>query len=194
MGKNNEYSHQVFGFEFTKKEFNRALAMKLDHPNTMPIFPLLSKGLDKPECMSIIIKAGIDIPRAYTTFKLHNNNCLETLCIQGGIGYWQLAKDEHREKFDKMASIEHELTDMKGQPVTMLKDQSNAAKIATKKDKFSNLVFLKKHPKYPQNKCIDDMKGRKPEPLIDCNGFCGVDELNERSPTELELNFDANEG
>jgi hypothetical protein len=32
------------------------------------------------------------------------------------------------------------------------------------------------------------MKGRKVEPLKECNGFCGTEDLNERSATELEIN------
>jgi len=188
--KENEYSHQVFGFEFTSREFNRALAMKLDHPHTKPIYPLLHLGMDKIACMNYVIEAELSPPRAYTEFKLHNNNCLETLCVQGGIGYFQLAKREHKGKFDEMARVEHELTDLKGQPVTMLKDQSNAAKAKEEIKKFSNLVFLKKHPDYPDNKCIDDMKGREPKPLMDCNGFCGLDELNIKNKTENELNFE----
>jgi len=34
------------------------------------------------------------------------------------------------------------------------------------------------------------MKGRPPEPLTDCNGFCGVDDLNKKSSTTKEINFD----
>ena len=68
-----------------------------------------------------------------------------------------------------MASLEHNLTDSKGKPVTMLKDQSKEAKVT------GNVkVFLKKHPKYPHLKCIDDMKGQEVKPLLECNGFCGI--------------------
>lgn len=38
--KENEYDHQVFGFEFDKKEFNRANSMILNHAKSKPIFPL----------------------------------------------------------------------------------------------------------------------------------------------------------
>ena len=82
--------------------------------------------------------------------------------------------------FDKMAEVEHELTNLKGKPVTMLKDQS----------KNGGLVFLKPHPDYPNIKDISMMKGREPRPLTDCNGLaCGVTDLDERNPTEKEINF-----
>jgi len=84
-----------------------------------------------------------------------------------------------------MASMEHKLTKLKGKPVTMLKDQSKAAK-----ESGNTLVFLKKHPDYPELKCIDDMSARPIEPLMECNGFCGTNDLNPKSKTESELNFD----
>jgi len=65
--------------------------------------------------------------------------------------------------FDAMAAREHRYTDMKGEPVTICKDQS----------KGGGLVFLKPHPNYPHVKDISMMKGRLPEPLMECNGFCG---------------------
>ena len=36
---------------------------------------------------------------------------------------------EYPDKFNAMAEMEHKLTEIKGKPVTMLKDQSNDAKI-----------------------------------------------------------------
>lgn len=99
--------------------------------------------------------------------------------MQGGIGYWQKMKRDFPEKFDVMAAMEHELTDAKGEPVTMLKDQS----------KNGGLVFLKPHPAYPLMKDITMMKGKEPRPLFECNGYCGINDLNERSETEQEINF-----
>jgi hypothetical protein len=99
-------------------------------------------------------------------------------------------KLEFPNKFNTMADLEHELTDLKGEPVTMLKDQSNEAKEKYKINNKSILVFLKKHPNYPNNKCLDDMPQRKVEPLFECNGMCGINDLSPRSQTELELNFE----
>ena len=182
--KVNEYSHQVFGFEYSKKELNRAKSLKLGHPNTRPIFPLISARLGKVDCINKVIKAGIEVPEAYT-LGFQNNNCLNTGCVQGGIGYWKKIQKERPEVFDKMAAMEHKLTDRKGKPVTMLKDQSKKAK-----ESGDTLVFLKRHTDYPNLKCIDDMKGRPVKPLQDCNGFCGTNDLNGVSKTQDELNYD----
>lgn len=99
-------------------------------------------------------------------------------------------KRDFPKKFDKMAEMEHRLTDLKGEPVTMLKDQSEEAKKIVKDtgDKTRQFVFLKPHPNYPLLKDISMMKGREPKPLVECNGFCGTNDL-ERNPTEKEINY-----
>jgi 3'-phosphoadenosine 5'-phosphosulfate sulfotransferase (PAPS reductase)/FAD synthetase len=181
--KKEEYDHQVFGFEFDKKEFNRAKSLSIQHSDAKPIYPLLMFGYDKKKCLEVVSEAGIEVPEAYRLgFK--NNNCLNTGCVQGGIGYWQKMKREFPDKYEKMAEMEHKLTELKGSPVTMLKDQSKAAK-----DSGDILVFLKKHPSYPNLKSLDEMEGREVEPLMECNGFCGTNDLNDRSKTEQEINF-----
>jgi hypothetical protein len=39
---------------------------------------------------------------------------------------------------------------------------------------------------------ISMMKGRPPKPLLECNGFCGVNDLNENSKEAYkELNLSA---
>ena len=176
----NNYSFQVFGFDIG--ETNRAKSFTLNYSETNPIYPLLLFGYSKSKCIEIVTKVGIDIPVTYK-YGFNNNNCFKTGCVQGGIGYWQKMQREWPDKFDAMAAEEHLLTEMKGVPVTMLKDQSNKAKASG-----NQLLFLKPHPDYPQIKDISMMKGREPKPLTDCNGFCGVNDL-ERNPTEQEINF-----
>jgi len=80
--------------------------------------------------------------------------------------------------------MEHELTALKGSPVTMLKDQSKSAK-----ETGNILVFLRKHPDYPNLKSIDDMPECEVKPLFECNGFCGTNDLIPRSDSENQINF-----
>lgn len=174
--ENPNFKYQVFGFDIDEPK--RAKAMAINYPDSNPIFPLLLFGYTKKKCIGVLNVAGIEIPRAYK-WGLNNNNCLKTGCVQGGIGYWQLIKSLMPDKFDAMAQVEHDLTNLKGKPVTMLKDQS----------KKGGLVFLKPHPKYPKIKDISMMKGKSPKPLTDCNGFCGLDDLN-RNQTEKEINYE----
>lgn len=180
--KKNEYTYQAFGFELS--ESKRALSMTKNNPNAKAIYPLLLYGYSKDDCIKIIRDTGISVPRMYE-LGFRNNNCFKTGCVQGGIGYWQKMKREYPDKFNAMASMEHELTNRKGKPVTMLKDQSNDAKNS---DNWQ--VFLKKHPDYPNLKCIDDMRECKVEPLFECNGFCGINDLEPRIETEKQINFE----
>jgi len=179
--KENSYKHQVFGFEFESKEFNRAMSMKMNHPKVNAIFPLLMFGYTKEKCIGFFNDKKIEIPSMYK-LGFRNNNCFKTGCVQGGIGYWKKIQNEFPDKFDKMAEIEHYITDKKNQPVTMLKDQSNKAK-----ETNNQLVFLKKHPQYPNSKCLDDMEGREVKPLMECNGFCGINDFNGVNETENEI-------
>ncbi len=167
--RNNLFSYQAFGYDVD--EIPRARAMKLNYPDINPIFPLIASILTKKDCLKIITKANdlflrITIPQSYL-LGYGNNNCMKTMCVQGGVGYWQKVRVDFPDKFMAMAKVEHDLTDMKGEPVTMLKDQS----------KGGGLVFLVPHPKYPDIKDISMMEGRPPKPLIDCNGFCGTNDL-----------------
>lgn len=178
--KENNYSFQAFGFDID--EIKRAKGMKLNNPTARSIFPLISELLTKKDCVKIIEEANdlfttIRLPKSYYLGYL-NNNCFKTGCVQGGIGYWQKIQKEYPEKFDKMAKVEHDLSDMKGKPITILKDQS----------KNGGLVFLKHNPKYPTMKDITMLKGRHIEPLIECNGFCGMDDI-EPSKTLNEINY-----
>jgi len=174
--KTNNWKHQVFGFELD--EYKRAKGMVFNNPQTKPLFPLMMYGLSKKDCIKIVQDENIEVPNMYQLGFL-NNNCFKTGCVQGGIGYWQKMGRDFPDKFDKMAEMEHRITNLKGKPVTMLKDQS----------KDGGLVFLKPHKDYPDIKDITLMKGREPKPLVDCNGMCGINDLDKRSKTEQEINY-----
>jgi len=182
--KENDYSFQVFGFEFTKREFNRALSLSLNYPESNPIFPLLMRGYDKHRCIEIAQEQGIEVPESYKQGH-SNNNCRKTGCIQGGVGYWQKIQREEPKVFNRMAFIEHDLTNIKGEPVTICKDQSNEAKDKPVKER---LVFLEPHPDYPNNKDLSMMDGKEPEPLMECNGMCSLDDLSENKD-EIDFNL-----
>lgn len=175
----NEYDHQVFGFEFETREYKRALAMSLNYPETKPIFPLLMMAMTKQDCINFANRENIKIPNAYK-LGLSNNNCLKTGCVQGGIGYWQYLNKIKPELYKKMANLEHELTNQKGKPVTMLKDQSKKSIELSKELNFGRKympLFLKRHEDYPHIQTVMDKKTKEQEPLRDCNGFCGIGDL-----------------
>ena len=143
--------------------------MKNNYPDSRPIFPILYQLMKKGESIKMLQKNGIEPPISYT-MGFTNANCWDTGCVKGGIGYWQKMQRERVEIFNTMADFEHHLTELKGEPVTICKDQSKKAKGKHKKER---LVFLKPHPKYPHILDISMIKGRMPESLMECNGFCG---------------------
>lgn len=173
--KENTFEYQVFGFEFSGREMKRATGLALNHPKAKPIFPLIMMGYDKKKCLKIVQEENIEVPEMYK-LGFSNNNCFQTGCIQGGVGYWKKIQSEFPEKFESMANMEHELTKKKGKPVTILK-------------KDGELVFLKKNPDYPNFKTIEDCNGRTVETLLECNGFCGTNDMLEPSKIEEEINF-----
>lgn len=173
--KRNHFSHNSFGYDID--EIGRATDMNKSNAYLKPIYPLLLKGLDKFDCIKTIQKANdmflhIEVPLTYR-LGLENNNCFQTGCVKGGIGYWQWMRDNQPQKFDNMARREHEITDLKKSPVTVCKDQSNEAKASN--NGKSKLIFLKPNPKYPDYKDISMIEGRAPEKLMDCNGFCSTE-------------------
>ena len=179
--KNNKYDAQVFGFEFTKREFNRSLSLNLNHPDTKAIYPLLFLGLEKSDCLSLLKKAKVKIPEAYTQ-GFSNNNCLKTGCVQGGFGYWQKYKKDFPKRFDDMAAREHCYSKSKGRPVTILRQQIKGLK---------SPVFLKHCVDFPDVRNLSQMKKLKVKPLLECNGFCGGEDLvasKDRNQTEFEIN------
>ena len=188
--KENKFTHQAFGFDVD--EIRRVKSMVKNYRTTAkPIFPLLMYGYDKKDCVKLILDEGLKLPRAYVLGFL-NNNCLNTGCVSGGIGYWQKMKRDIPSNFDAMAKVEHDLTDLKGEPVTMLKCQKKETKEIVKStgDKTRAFVFLKPHKDYPLIKDISMMEGREPQPLTDCNGLaCGVKDLDKVSKTHEEINY-----
>jgi len=98
-----KYSAQIFGFEFTPKEVNRALRFDEQYPVAKAIFPLIETYLSKPNCMEILRFANIEIP---TMYKLGypNNNCIA--CLKGGMGYFNKIRVDFPEHFNKMAKAE----------------------------------------------------------------------------------------
>ncbi len=155
---------QVFGFEYEKKQKKRHFAMRKNYPEINVISPLIDMKWNKSYCKSFFIKKNIEIPRVYN-WGYENNNCHKTGCVRGGIGYWQKRERQFPESFDSMADLEHHLTDLKGKPATICKDQSGNANGYTP-------VFLKPHPNYPDIKDISMVKGRQPKPIMECIGFC----------------------
>lgn len=106
----NDYSkiikYQVLGYEFSKKEINRAIRFIEQNPKSKAIFPLIENYLSKKECMKILLNTGIELPKMYS-LGYSNNNCIG--CVKGGKGYWNKIKIDFPEVFEKMVQAENNL-------------------------------------------------------------------------------------
>mgnify|MGYP000845072448 FL=1 len=96
-----DFEGQIFGFDIS--ETKRAQRFKEQYPNSKPIFPLIEKSLSKSECLGILQKAGIEIPKMYK-LGYNNNNCIG--CVKGGIGYFNKIRKDFPEHFKRMSEVE----------------------------------------------------------------------------------------
>jgi len=98
--------NQVFGFEYDRKQVNRAIRFLQQYPSANALFPLIEKGLNKDQCAGMLLSAGIALPAMYI-LGFSNNNCIG--CVKGGKGYWNLIRIHFPETFWKMAREERAL-------------------------------------------------------------------------------------
>jgi len=104
LEKELQYEGQVFGFEYSKKEINRAIRFKEQYPSAKPLFPLIDNKMNKPESLHYLENhAKIKRPVMYE-LGYGNNNCIG--CVKGGKGYWNKIREDFPATFDKMAKAE----------------------------------------------------------------------------------------
>lgn len=104
---------QIWGFEFSPKEINRAIRFKEQHPHTKPLFPLIERQITKEQAHYILKENNIELPMMYR-LGYNNNNCIG--CVKGGMGYWNKIRIDFPEFFNETAKIEREIN------ATCLKD------------------------------------------------------------------------
>jgi len=104
--KQHQIDAQVFGFEYEKKEINRALRFAEQNPQINLLCPLIERKLNKAGCMSVLEKAGIELPAMYK-LGYSNNNCVG--CVKGGMGYWNKIREDFPGQFDRMKIVERKV-------------------------------------------------------------------------------------
>lgn len=163
-------ANQVFGFEYEKKEINRAVRFEQQNPQAKPIFPLIDAQINKNQCADILLKNGIRLPVMYE-MGYSNNNCIG--CFKGGAGYWNKIRIDYPETFLKMVDLEEEI----GHSCLKQKDGFKIVN-GVKKPKFKPL-FLKD---------LDPDKGRKEKPILpDCGTFCEIEFADIIDPKTEEI-------
>ena len=101
--RRNEVDNQFFGFEYEEREIARASRFSRDFPHTNAIFPLISKKLNKRDCIGILEENDIELPMMYR-LGYSNNNCIG--CVKGGMGYFNKVRGDFPEVFEATPRME----------------------------------------------------------------------------------------
>lgn len=99
-----EDDEQVFGF--TYEEIDRAKKFQERNSYVKNRTPLIDRSLTKQDCLAMIDRAGISIPKMYS-LGYRNNNCIG--CVKGGMGYWNKIRVDFPHQFKRMARLEREI-------------------------------------------------------------------------------------
>lgn len=100
-------TNQIFGYEFDRKQINRAIRFMQEYPYVNALFPLIEKGLNKNNCAAILLQAGIELPEMYK-MGYSNNNCIG--CFKGGKGYWNKIRKDFPDVFEETAKAERHIS------------------------------------------------------------------------------------
>jgi len=106
---------QVFGY--TSEEEHRAIRFREQNPGVILATPLIERNLTKPDCLSMVERAGIELPVMYK-MGYQYNNCVG--CVKGGMGYWNKIRVDFPTTFDRMAKLERSIGN------TVLRDANGA--------------------------------------------------------------------
>lgn len=91
---------------YTAEEQNRFDLFFDRMSDALPRAPLIERGLMKADCLAIIERAGIRLPKMYE-LGYRNANCIG--CPKGGAGYWNKIRVDFPERFDEIAAIQESL-------------------------------------------------------------------------------------
>jgi hypothetical protein len=134
----------VYGFDIS--EIDRANDFReMVHPLQIST-PLIDAGLSKSDCLSIIKRAGIELPEMYK-LGFNNNNCIG--CPKGGKGYWNHVRKHFPNFYESVARIQDEI----GEGSYFWPD-GNGGRISLRQ--------------------LDPNAGRHDEPEIECSIMCGI--------------------
>lgn len=95
---------EVIGY--TSEEWDRLQEMRTAMPTRLIEAPLIDANLSKSDCLAIVDRAGIELPRMYR-LGFHNANCIG--CPKGGEGYWNKIRDVFPEQFVQISGIQESI-------------------------------------------------------------------------------------
>lgn len=93
----------IYVLGFTSEEEDRLNEFIDANNDRKVIVPLIDKNLSKADCLAIVERAGIEIPRMYR-LGYDNANCIG--CPKGGQAYWQNIREDFPEQFVQIKTIQ----------------------------------------------------------------------------------------
>lgn len=91
---------------YTSEEDGRFQDIQKNFPEKRFKAPLIERGLSKNDCLTMVLRAGIEIPRMYR-LGFDNANCIG--CPKGGQAYWQWIRHHFPAEFEEIAVIQESI-------------------------------------------------------------------------------------
>jgi hypothetical protein len=88
----------AFGYTNDRVDIDRFARLKANYPELEVRAILIERGIDKANCLGIVERWGIALPRSYA-MGFPNANCLRSGCVKGGLGYWSRYRHYFPEEF-----------------------------------------------------------------------------------------------
>jgi len=96
----------VHVFGYSVDELTRLARFEQNNPELYLLFPLRDAGMNKQDCLNMLMSAGIELPAMYK-LGYKNNNCIG--CVKGGKGYWNKIRIDFPEAFERMSKQERRM-------------------------------------------------------------------------------------
>jgi hypothetical protein len=94
----------VWGFD--SNEVNRVNSIVENNPEQNHLFPLVERGITKPQAHAICRDLGLRRSDVYN-MGYPNANCIP--CVKGGMGYWNKIRIDFPDVFARYAALEREI-------------------------------------------------------------------------------------
>lgn len=98
----------VFGYTDDKVDIDRFARLKANYPELDVSAPLIEQGVDKANCLGIVERWGLALPRSYA-MGFPNANCLQSGCVKGGLSYWSRYRFYFPKEFAETAAQAREI-------------------------------------------------------------------------------------
>lgn len=98
----------AFGYTDDKSDKERFERLQANYPELVVRAPLIEQGINKANCLGIVERWGVALPRSYD-MGFPNANCLQSGCVKGGLSYWSRYRHYFPKEFAATAAQAREI-------------------------------------------------------------------------------------